>query len=170
MKNNRTTHLITFGRGGATAYQTENGNSTHRLSGYWDPEETFTPYHWWSHPSDQMSHHVEPGTAEGAIVVDMRDAVATPEGYTWAIRGPMPDISLSDDAVERCPEPSPIFANAVADNQFGTLLTLQKAHNAAGSTEPGPLDYVSPRTFAAGWKKRGARIGTVRKNAIVWDD
>jgi len=169
MKTNRRTHLITFGRGGATAYQTENGNASHRLSGYWSPEETFTPFHWWSHPPEQMSHHVEPGTADGAIVVDMRDAVETTEGYTWAIRGPMPDISLSDEDVSRCPEPSQIFASAVADNQFGTLLSLQKLHATTGSNEPGPLDSVSPRTFAAGWKRHGARIGVVRDNRIIWE-
>jgi len=115
-----------------------------------------------------MSYHIDPDTAEGAIVVDMREAVETAEGYFWAIRGPMADIGLSDETVDRCPNPSSIFANAVADNQFGTLLILQKA--CTGSGEPGPLDSVSPRRYAQGWKARGARIGTIRNNAIVWED
>jgi len=148
MRDNKPVRLITFGQGGHTLYY---GQGT-TLSGYDRPDD-FT------------------GEGEtipdGTLALDKRDAIDTPEGYRWVLKGPMVNVDLPDGQIDACPAPSPLFASAVAENSYGTLLALNEAHS-----EPtaGPLDSVSISEYVAGWVARGARIGTYHNGQIVWED
>jgi hypothetical protein len=52
-------------------------------------------------------------------------------------------------------------AFAQGDGTQRTLAALA-ALSLQPSAEPGPLDYVSPVTFAAWWRNYGARVGVLR--------
>ena len=151
MNHAKSAKLVQFGRGGDTVYYGDGSTGT----GYGNPDRP--------HAADLSRHTIPDGTP----AIDVRAAVETDEGMRWAIRGPMVDVDLSAGAVAPCPEPSPIFAVAVADNQFGTLLSDQRASRASGESR-GPLDSVSIREYLAGWRDHGARIGCYRDGQIVW--
>lgn len=149
-----TIKLVTFGRGGDTAYCT--GNAT--ISGYGRPDRP--------HAGESCERHpIEDGTP----ALDLLPALETDEGFRHALRGPMVDVNLADDEVDRCPDPSPIFAAAVSGNQFGTLLAMQSVAKAAAPAAPGPLDSVSRSAFIAGWLAVGARLGHYQNGRIVWN-
>lgn len=113
--------------------------------------------------------HAAENLPAGVLCLDLLPAIETDEGFRHAIRGPMVDVDLPDEEVSRCPDPSPIFAAAVAENQFGYLLALNEIHRRT-SAAPGPLDHVSITQYVAGWKKLGARIGRTLGNGLIdWE-
>lgn len=137
------------------------------LSGYDDPEQFCARDNSWS------TFNVPGG---GVPVLDIRAAVETDRGYRWAIDGPMVDINLDNDEIDRLPDPCPLMAGALlaSGNEFGRLLVRHEAHRRR-SAEPGPLDRVSIAAYLRGWKSHGARIGRAFRNAdgttrIAWDD
>lgn len=145
--------LVTFGRGGDTVHLGKN----HTITGYGSPENPHA-----ATPSDERLF------PDGTPVIDKRQAIETPEGLRWVFEGPMVNVDLPDDEVDMCPEPSPFFAGAVAENQFGTLLAIHHATKRDGKA--GALDSVSIREYIQGWCEHGARIGEYRNGAIVWLD
>jgi hypothetical protein len=145
--------LVCFGRGGDSV---EYGKRCHG-SGYGTPERP--------HAADPKTCTIPDGT----IAIDKRTAIETPAGYAWVFNGPMVNVDLQDGDCSECPEPSPIFAGAVAGNEYGSLLTLQAAHKTAKKT-PGPLDFVSIAEYVEGWRAVGARIGRYVAGKIVWEN
>jgi len=103
--------------------------------------------------------------------IDKREAVDTPEGFKWVYQGPMVDVDLPDGEVDQCPEPNPIMALAMMEgqNEFGTMLVLQKSSRLA--KEPrGPLDSVSISEYIEGWRAHGAKIGKFTNGKYVFDE
>lgn len=145
--------LVTFGVGGDTVHLGRHNT----ISGYGNPDRP--------HAAEQDDDLIIP---DGTPVIDKRPAVKTDRGYRWAIRGPMVDVDLQDGDTDRCPEPGPMFAEAVADNWFGALLSLQSASRDADEAR-GPLDSVSTAEYVRGWKEHGARIGQYVGGEIVWE-
>jgi hypothetical protein len=102
-----------------------------------------------------------------AVVIDKREAVETPAGYSWVFKGPMVSADLEPGELDALPEVSPIMAGAMAENPYGGLLAV--AESQRGKVRAGALDHVSPEEYAAGWRDHGARIGRVESGAIVWE-
>ena len=104
---------------------------------------------------------------DGTPVLDKRPALDSPEGLSWVFKGPICDPDLSDEQIDRCPKPSPLFAGAMAEGggTFGMMVAINEAHD---SPDPGPLDSVSVPVYIAGWVKRGARYGIVEGGKVVW--
>ena len=156
MTNQKQIGLITFGLGGHHEYPINpveyiGKDKTTKvisngLSGYCKPNN-FEP----------KQHH------ENALVLDRIDILF--EYPYLAIKCPL----CRNDAkgINECPEPDPIFAEAVKDNQFGSLLSIHNAFKKKG--EPGPLDTVNIADFYSWWKSYGARTGKVINGQIVWD-
>lgn len=147
--------LLEFGRRGHVIQA-----SHEHCSGYEDPESFLKPYHWWADAADKTSRHWDgyEWPVEGVPVIDKRQAIETDAGFKLAINGPMVDVDLKNGEVDRCPEPSSLFAAGVAGNAFGGLLTLQKVSRLVGVSR-GPLDSVSIAEFVQLWRNVGARIG-----------
>lgn len=141
--------LVVFGMSGDTVYLAKG----HTISGHGSPERP--------HAGDGK----RPFLRNGCPVIDLRPAIATTAGFKHVTHGPMVDVDLLVDVIDRCPEPEPLFAAAVAGNPYGTLLALQ----AASKAKAGPLDCVCISEYLAGWRALGARIGSYRDGAIVWD-
>ncbi len=148
--------LVTFGRGGDTAYcaKDEWGSST--ISGYGRPDRPHAGESTKERPID-----------DGTPVLDLLPALETKEGYRWAVMGPMVNVNLPDGEIDRCPQPSSIFRNAVAGNAFGTLLATHAA--TATKQKAGALDCVSVSEYIAEWVKLGARKGVYQDGKIVWE-
>jgi hypothetical protein len=159
--------LVAFGAGGHTVYFHRFGHTTSRQSGYDNPGTFFALRHWWADPPDVLTCLHDPAAYQGVPVIDMRAAVTSPAGMHMAISGPMVDVDLTDDEVDACASPSPIFAAAVAGNAFGTLLQLQKATRA--TAKHGALDSVSVPEYVRLWREAGARIGNIVGAAIEWE-
>jgi len=151
--------LLHFGRGGHTLHYMEQGYSNCHCQGYESPESFVKAYHWWSHPKDQLSYHFAgyQFPVDGIPVVDVRAAVETPEGYSWVFKGPLVDVELADGECDCMPQPDPLFAGAVAGNQFGTLLAHHVVTKA--TQRRGSLDGVSVSEYVSGWRDHGARVG-----------
>lgn len=149
----RIAKLVCFGRGGDSV---EYGGGCHG-SGYGSPENP--------HAAAPSETCIIP---DGTYAIDKREAVDTPEGYSWVFKGPMCNPDIPDGECDECPVPSALFAGAVADNEFGQLLTIQTAQKAAGHKRTG-LDMVSVAEYVAGWREHGARIGRYQNNVIVWE-
>lgn len=157
--------LVTFGKAGHSVYYHHNakeGSKSHE-SGYDDPETFFAPSKWWAH--DYMTQR-DAASWEGVPWVNMRKAVETEAGYRHVFKGPMVDVDLQPGQVDRLGEVSELFACAVAENDFGKLLALQMAHNAA-SKAAGPLDSVDVAEYCRLWKAAGASVGVIRNGQFV---
>lgn len=146
--------LVTFGRGGDTVYCNDS-----RISGYGRPDSP--------HAAEPSARLVIP---DGTPALDLHPALDTTEGFKWAFQGPMVDANLPENAHTDCPSPSPMFAAAVAGNEFGTLLALQECSRHTRPNQPGPLDSVSIAEYVRGWKDHGARVGEYQAGRIVWSD
>ncbi len=159
-RDNRACKLVQFGRGGDQVYlarlDKEDTWGGGMISGYGTPER----------PHAAEGFH----PADGTPVLDVRPALETREGYLFAFKTPMVDPELQDGLIDRMPDPDPLFAEAVAGNQYGSMLSLQRLHKASGSKAAGPLDKVSVRQYVAGWAAVGARVGAYRNGEIVWAD
>lgn len=150
-----TVKLVTFGRGGDTCYCGKGST----ISGYGSPDRP--------HAGDATRHDIPDGTP----ALDLHPALESDEGIRWAICGPMVNVDLADDEIDRCPDPSEIFASAMVEasrdgNPYaGMLATHQvtKRRQRAGS-----LDSVSRSEYIAGWLERGARLGRYEGGRIVW--
>jgi hypothetical protein len=88
-------------------------------------------------------------------------------GFNWAFSGPMVNVDLKDGEIDACPELSEIFASAVSNNQFGTMLAVHKATKV--KQKRGALDKVSIKEYVDGWRDHGARIGRYRGGNIIWE-
>jgi len=151
--------LITFGRGGDTLYFAKHST----CSGYGSPERP--------HAADfTAEHHSGYVVPDGTYAIDSRSAVDTDKGFHMAVSGPLVNVDLEAGKVERCPEPSSLLVAGVADNSYGGMLALQKAHRATAPEAPGPLDGVDIETYVRMWRDAGARIGRYHDYKIVWDD
>jgi len=140
--------LVTFGKGGDTVYYSRHCTG----HGYGSPEHP--------HAADNANHDIP----DGCPALDTRPATDTDAGWRWAIKGPMVDVDL-ESGIDRCPTPSPIMAMAMADNEYGSLLALQKVSTA----KAGPLDSVPIAVFIEGWREHGARVGAYKDGQIVWE-
>lgn len=166
--------LLKFGQGGHTLHYVEEGYSNCSCQGYCDPESFVKAYHWWAHPAEQLSYHFEGYDipVEGIPVIDVREAVSTPEGYKWVFRGPLLDVQLAEGEVDELGKINPLMAVAMAGNAYGTLIAdhlVTKASSARGS-----LDGVSVGEYVKGWREHGARIGRLYVEGtsarIEWED
>lgn len=104
---------------------------------------------------------------DGCPVVDTRPAVETPAGVAWAIRGPLVNPDLVDDAVEKC-EKAPDYMQRAIGGVYGQALAIHDIVTKRDPNNPGPLDMVSVRDFVLGWKAHGARVGFYRNGVIEW--
>ena len=150
----RIAKLVTFGVGGDGV---ELGKGSH-ISGYGNPDRPHA-----SAPSDTLM------IPDGCPAIDMRPAVESGDGVKLAISGPMVNVDLADDDVDRCPEPSALMGVAMAGNAYGTMLAVQKVSRLADPVKPGPLDKVSVKVYIGLWRDAGARIGHYMGGSIVWD-
>jgi hypothetical protein len=153
MNDTRTAKLVCFGRGGDSV---EYGGGCHG-SGYGTPESP--------HAAAPSATCIIP---DGTYAVDKRPALETAEGYSWVFKGPMCNPDIPDGECDPCPVPSDLFASAVAENEYGQLLTLNAAQKAAGHKRSG-LDSVSIAEYVQGWREHGARIGQYVNGQIVWE-
>jgi hypothetical protein len=144
-----TIKLVTFGRSGDTAYCTRDKWGKSTITGYGRPDRPHAG-------ESNATHPIEDGTP----ALDLLPAIETAAGFKWAFCGPMVDVDLPDGQVEKCPEPSPMFAAAVSGNQFGTLLAV---HATTKDQKAGALDSVCIREYIEGWTARGARLGPVQQ-------
>lgn len=155
-----TIKLVTFGRGGDTAYCASESfcgtTSRSTIKGYGRPDRP--------HAGESCERHP---IADGTPALDLLPAIETDAGFRWAISGPMVNVDLPDGDIERCPAPDPLFAAAVAGNEFGSLLAV---HAATKSARAGALDSVSIAEYVREWVKLGARLGEYRGGRIVWRD
>lgn len=151
--------LLKFTVTGHQLYYSQEGYSNCHCSGYEDPESFPKPYHWWADPADKISTHFAgyQFADEGIPVLDLRDAVNTPEGRRWVFKGPMLDVDLEDGAIDTLPEVSPIMLPAVA--AFGQTVALLETRAAQSRGVAGPLDSVSVSEFVKGWREHGAKVG-----------
>jgi hypothetical protein len=155
--------VIGFGLGGhSIEYHAQRGSKT-SMSGYETPE-TFlerlnagTAYHW--------------DYTQGAWVVDKRALLKhshNPVGLV--LRAPLLDPDLPAGTMERLEPVDPIFAGAVQNNEYGSMLEAQALCEASFPNEPGPLDYVSIDRYLEYWRLAGARIGQLVDGQILWED
>jgi hypothetical protein len=144
--------LIVFGRGGDTVYYSAYCRST----GYGNPENP--------HAATETADRIIP---DGTPVIDLRDAVETDAGFSYAISGPMVNPDLKDDDVSYCPEPSEILAEAMQGNEYGALLNIHAAQKAI-TTAPGALDFISTAEYFRNWRERGAKIGYYKAGKFIW--
>lgn len=167
--------LLEFGaRGHAIAYSNPPYRNCH-LSGYDSPDKFGPLEHWWAHGPEEMISPWGSLTvpADGIPCLDKREAVKTEAGYSWVFRGPMCDPDLPDGEVDACPMPDPMFAAAVADNAYGSLLVEHVASRAQKRARSG-LDSVSVAEYVQGWREHGAKVGRAFREAdgsarIVWE-
>lgn len=149
--------LVTFAATCCVEYSKCHSSGNHNGS----PEKFFEPYHWWAH--DYLSQR-DPADFEGCPWIDKRAAVQTIEGVKLAISGPMVGVDLSDDEIERCPEPSSLMvATAHPINQ--SMLAIHHVTKAANPY--GSLDYVCIREFMRLWQSVGAKVGYIRNGQFV---
>lgn len=152
--------MLHFGARGHTLYFSSPDYSNCSSQGYCDPESFVQPYHWWSHPKDQLSRNWDGYILadEGIPVVDVRPAIETAEGYSWVFKGPLLNVDLPDGEADECPMPSEILAFGLAHSGYGPLLL---DHAVARKTERkrSSLDSVSVSEYVQGWREHGARIG-----------
>jgi len=161
--------IVTFGLGGhhVSMYPRKVGECKYgqgSISGYEDPESFVARF---AKPRQGCTDDL-PGFYEGCPVIDLRAAVT--KDWRLAIAAPLVGLTLDDEEVDQCPTPSAMFAGAVADNGFGTLLRIHKAARSIAPKQPGPLDSVSVPKFIEWWRSRGARIGVIKSEQIVWED
>lgn len=120
--------LVSFGRGGTTAYFAPRpGYGVCTLQGYAGPEDFVA------------SHDPARYDIDGALAVDVRDAVLTPAGCRWVFAGPLVNPKLADGEVNACPEPDPLFVEALA--------MYPENRPALASRKVGGLDEVSPAEY-----------------------
>ena len=112
MSDNLQPKLVCFGNGGDTV---EYGKGCHG-SGYGTPEKP--------HAADFSGKDVE--VPDGTPVLDKRPAIATDEGFAWVFKGPMVNVDLPEGECDALGEVSPLFAGAVAENEYGALLAIQR--------------------------------------------
>lgn len=149
--------LVCFGRGGHSIDfgRIDHGSysSTSRLSGYCSPDNP---------PVSRDDCEIPDGTP----VIDKLPAIETEAGYAWVFKGPMVDVDLVDGDCDECPQPSALFATAVAENAYGGLLAVHAVGRLAGKR--GALDSVSLREYIEGWREHGGRIGEYQGGRIIW--
>lgn len=163
--------LVTFGAGGSTVYfATEKDQTSVRRStqtGYRSPETFFNIYHWWA------DHHLSQQCAsqyQGVPYIDMRKAVETKAGIHMAIQGPMLDVDLHDDEIDRLPEPSDMMMAGLMyeqDKSYAGMMLLHKSAKLARPEVPGPLDGVSIKVYMEMWRKAGATVGHILEGTFI---
>ena len=134
------------------------------ISGYENPESFVARF---QNPRDGCSDDA-PGFYEGCPVIDKREVLK--KNSALAIISPMCGLLLDEEEVDECPTPSAMFAGAVADNGFGALLRVQKTCKTVAPKQPGSLDSISVTKYVEWWRSRGARVGVIRNDVIVWED
>ena len=124
--------------------------------------------------SPEKPHASEPTAtreiAEGCPVLDIREAVKTPEGFGWVYRGPMVNPRLAPGQIDRLGMPPAYMTTAMLDNMFGTLLAIHTTQTLDNPQIPGSLDTVAVDVFVAGWRAHGARVGRWEAGHIVWEN
>lgn len=151
LEKRETAKLVEFGRGGDRVHF----GSGHASSGYGTPDNP--------HAADPACYIFPDGTP----AIDKRDAVKTPEGFSWVFKGPLVDVDLPPGTVDKLnlgASPAPAEGQ---EDMFGALVALQRA--TADTENLGPLDTVDARTYIEGWRRHGARIGHYQNNVVVWD-
>lgn len=148
--------LIFFGEGN-TVVEYENCHE----SGYDKPEAFFALDHW---HYDSFLKYRDPRHWEGVPWIDKRVAVNTPRGFSWVFRGPMVNVKLKPDEVDKLPEVDPWFAASMhPTNQ--ALLVMGKA--TSKTQKYGSLDYVDVATYVRLWVEHGAVAGFVRDGHFI---
>lgn len=163
--NQHTAALITFGLGGHMVYfAPQEGYGQCTLSGY-DSPSSF----WRERPNEIIP--------DGTPVLDKRGVLSVNPQFSYA--SPLVDTRVQTGNVSRLGPVDPLFASAVADNQFGTLLRVHEAAMASmeelkaasailDRLPPGPLDSIGVDDYVAWWRARGARFGRTLAGAFVW--
>ena len=109
--------------------------------------------------------HYDPGEVDGCLVIDKREVLEQSPGL--AIRAPMCKAVLGDGEIDRFREIKDVGSSLVlqafarGDGQQRGLAALAAISLADPSLEPGSLDFVGPATYAAWWRKHGARVGVL---------
>lgn len=161
--------LVTFGRGGFSVYfgrhkDGELSYSQSVLSGYDDPQDFFQARKWWAHDYKTIRDSAQ---YEGVPFIDMREAVESGDGYSWAIKGPMVNVDLEPETCSPCPQPDALMVAGIAGNPDPTFATLLVLNAATRATGRGCLDSVSIPEFVAGWKAHGATVGTIQDGKFI---
>jgi hypothetical protein len=147
-------HVMSFGLGGNHGDGVSNSGNTFTSSWYLNSPEQFV---------ECIPGHYDPSEVDGCMVIDKREVLDSNPGL--AFRSPMCRAKLTEDQVDRFSEVGAgdsliLRAFAQGDATQRTLAALA-AVSLQPSAEPGPLDYVSPVTSAAWWRKHGARVGVL---------
>lgn len=150
MEKEKIAKLVCFGYGGDTVHFSRHCY----CQGYGNPERP--------HAADPSTKTIPDGTP----VVDIRPAVDRSAGAVVSM--PLVDVDLPPAGVDRLEEPSGILEIAMAGNQFGTLLSLQRAQRGTGD-KYGALDSVAIDIYIDIARTLGARIGAYKAGAIVWE-
>ena len=167
MNSKQIVGLVCFGKGGDTVYYKKiKGDSWSggTGSGYGNPDKPHA-----ADFSKESKQSVE--IPDGTPVVDMRNAVESKDGYAWAYKGPMPNVNIENDTIDKCPDlKNSIVAQAVMSDQGNAFGGIAAMHLVSDRSKPGPLDSVSAKAYSQGWKEHGARIGHYENRQIIWDD
>lgn len=100
---------------------------------------------------------------DGGWVIDGSD-LPMKDARRATISGPMLDVTLEDDQVDKAPEPS----DALVEGMEGVFGELTK--RAKEDQDFSGLDNVGTRTYVAFWQRVGARIGRRKGDEIHWAD
>ena len=148
-------HVMSFGLGGNHGDGVSNSGNTFTSSWYLNSPDEFVK---------AIPGHYDPSEVDGCVIIDKREVLDKNPGLAY--RSPMCKAKLSENQVDRFSDLKAgdsliLRAFAEGDATQRTLAALA-AVSLQPSAEPGPLDYVSPVTFAAWWRKHGARVGVLR--------
>ncbi len=147
-------HVMSFGLGGNHGDGVSTTGNTYTTSWYLSSPEQFV---------ECIPGHYDPSEVDGCVVIDKREILDQKPGLAY--RSPMCNAKLSENEVDRFSDLKAgdslvLRAFAQGDATQRTLAALA-ALSLQPSAEPGPLDYVSPVTFAAWWRKHGGPTGEV---------
>lgn len=172
MSREKTAGLLHFGRGGHSIEFLPTPGSRSTLSGYDSPELFLWEL---NERGKYAGSYILP---DGCPAIDVRAAVEQPGGVSIALRAPLADLEITDEAhIERLNAKGSIMAAAMMDepgNQYGQMLRAHAAFGVLEPDEPGPLDRVSVARYFAYWRKHGARIGTLEtidgRRILRWEN
>ena len=148
--------VMSFGLGGNHGDGVSNDGNTYSSSWYLAGPDEFVKL---------IPGHYNPSEVDGCLVIDKREALE--RKASLAFRAPMCRATLSEGEIDRLSDIKGVESSLVlqafaqGDGQQQTLAALAAISLANSSSEPGPMDYVSPVAYAAWWQQRGARVGVL---------
>ena len=103
--------------------------------------------------------------APDGVVLDKWN-VLDPLFTRLVISGPLVDVGLQDDEIDRCPEvPSYLLGPGGLSGGFETLAKVKQANPRWTG-----LDKISRKAYVELWRAAGARVGYRAGDYIQWED